>query len=324
MDDIATEGAPAEPALAEVEGFQQVKFRAMGTECELVFSAPSVATGRRFQDQALKWVEAFEERCSRYRPGSVVSRLNEAAGRDWVELDPDTESLFSLCDWFHWNTKKIFDPTILPLIRLWDYKQDRPAVPAPAAIERARLLVGWDKVQRRKGAAFLPVAGMAVDLGGIGKEYAVDRVMEMALQAGLRNVLVNFGHDLRVQGEPPEGGPWRIGLENPVDPSLCWAGVGVRDRAVCSSGDYLRNFVLDGRIYGHILDPRTGYPVANGCQSVSVLAPTCTEAGILSTSVFIMGRAEGLPFLDNYYQAEGCIWEDKSVFQTRRFHEYVL
>ncbi|MBA4387551.1 MAG: FAD:protein FMN transferase [Verrucomicrobia bacterium] len=314
----------ARPPVIESDGLQQVVFQAMGTQCEILFDAPSGSSARRFRDQAVGWVERFEANCSRYRPDSTVSRLNAAAGREWVALDPDTDGLFSLCDWFNWTTKRVFDPSVLPLARLWDYKHAHPTVPEPDAIERARSLVGWRKVQRRKGAAFLPTKGMAVDLGGIGKEYAVDRVMEMALNAGLQNVLVNFGHDLRVHGEPPEGGPWRIGLENPTDPSVCWTGIGVQDRAVCSSGDYLRNFTIDGKTYGHIVDPRTGYPVCNGSRSVSVIAPTCTEAGILSTSVFIMGMEEGLPFLDNYYQAEGCIWHENSVFQTRRFDKYVL
>lgn len=316
--------AKSKPDLEETEGFQKVRFQAMGTSCEILFAATSLSSAKRFRDQAVAWVESFEKRCSRYRPDSQVSRINAAAGRDWVDVDGEIEGLFSLCDWFHWNTRKVFEPTVLPLLRLWDYQRERPTVPDAGAIERARVLVGWDKVQRRKGAVHLPVVGMAVDFGGIGKEYAVDRVMEMALQAGLQNVLVNFGHDLRVHGEPPEGGGWRIGLESPVDPGRCWTGVAVRDRAVCSSGDYLRNFVVEGKVYGHILDPRTGYPVSHDVRSVSVIAPTCTEAGILSTSCFVMGREIGLPFLENYYQAEGCLWQGKSVFQTRGFGRYVI
>jgi thiamine biosynthesis lipoprotein len=146
----------------------------------------------------------------------------------------------------------------------------------------------------------------------------------MALGRGIRNVVVNFGHDLRVHGEPPEGGPWRIGLEDPNDPGRCWGGVAVRDRAVTTSGDYLRHFTAGGVRYGHILDPRTGHPVNNGCRAVSVIAPTCTEAGILSTTAFILGAREGLEFLDGYYQAEGCIWHQDQRIETRRFDEYLI
>ena len=107
-------------------------------------------------------------------------------------------------------------------------------------------------------------------------------------------------------------------------PGRCWAGVAVRDRAVTSSGDYLRGFEIGGRRYGHILDPRTGHPVANGCRSVAVIAPTCTEAGILSTTAFILGPREGLDFLEHQYQAAGCLWDEARCLQTRRFHEYLI
>jgi FAD:protein FMN transferase len=170
----------------------------------------------------------------------------------------------------------------------------------------------------------LPEKGMGLDIGGIGKEYAVDRIFEMARAAGLENVLVNFGRDLRAHGSPPEGGPWRIGLEDTHDPDPCWAGVAISNRAVTTSGDYRRNVTIQGERFGHILDPRTGFPVGNGCDAVSVIAPTCTEAGILSTCAFILGHEDGLTILSTYSQAEGCIHEHGRQHQTGRFNEYLI
>ena len=165
---------------------------------------------------------------------------------------------------------------------------------------------------------------MAIDLGGMGKEYAVDKSVELAAELGIRDILVDYGHDVRVAGEPPEHGPWRIGLEDPRDAGRCWAGVAVRERAVCSSGNYLRHFVIDGRSYGHILDPRTGAPVANGTVSTTVIAPSCTEAGILATASFIAGGAAGAELIASCHQAEGCIWTEQGILQTRRFNEYLI
>jgi len=184
--------------------------------------------------------------------------------------------------------------------------------------------VGWQKVLRDGDRFFLPHKGMGVDIGGIGKEYAVDRVTEMAAECGINDIMVDFGHDIRVHGEPPEGGPWRIGLEDPTDPTTCWGGVMATDRAAASSGDYHRGLWADGKRYGHILDSRTGYPVSNGCRSVSVIARTCTETGILSTAAFILGPEEGLSFLNTCYQAERCIWTDRSQLQTAGFSYYVI
>jgi thiamine biosynthesis lipoprotein len=218
-------------------------------------------------------------------------------------------------------TRGVFDPTSLPLIRLWNWKANPPVVPDDATISAARERVGWRKVQRRKGAIFLP-EGMCIDLGGIGKEYAVDRVLTLALQRGIENVLVDFGQDVRVHGQPPEKGAWHIGLEDPKNPGQCWTGVAVTDHAVATSGDYLRHYMHQGRRYGHIIDPRTGYPVQNGCLSVSVIAPHCTFAGILSTAVFVLGPTEGIQLMSLCPGVEGVITTENTRYQTRGFHAY--
>jgi thiamine biosynthesis lipoprotein len=301
-----------------------LSFRAMGTDCQIQFGAPSSGRARQFQTQALRWLAEFEARYSRFLPDSLISRINAGAGGDWIPVDAETEGLFQLSDWYHWLTRGLFDPTTLPLLRLWDYHQQPFVPPTPEQIEDARARIGWRRVERQAGAVRLPEAGMALDLGGIGKEYAVDRVLEMARAAGLSDLLVDFGHDLRVSGEPPEKGPWRIGLEDPADPNRCWGGVGVNDRAVCSSGDYFRKVSYGGRVFGHILDPRTGQPVDNACRSVTVIAPTCTDAGILCTAAFILGPEEGLALIDAHHHAEGCLITEKTRYLSRRFHEYML
>lgn len=302
-----------------------LQFRAMGTDCRIVYRASSWASAERFRERALRWVANFEETYSRFRGDSLISRINAAAGVAPVAIDAETESILALCDWYHWTTHGVFDPTSLPLQRLWDYHDPQPVEPGEEQVEQARALLGWKRVVREPGYVFLPVRGMAMDLGGIGKEYAVDRVMGLALAHGLEDVLVDFGHDLRVHGKPPEGGAWRIGLEKADDPGRCWAGVAVADRAVCTTGDYVRRVVIKGRTYGHIIDPRSGYPVSHGVRSVSVIAPTCTEAGMLSTASFIMGPEDGLAFLDAYYQAEGCLTlQNGTQLSTRRFMDYVI
>jgi thiamine biosynthesis lipoprotein len=306
------------------DGHFHLAFEAMGTVCKVDFELSSRARAETFKDEVLGWLDRFEKRFSRFVPDSLISRLNRAAGQEWTEIDDEAASLFALCDWFHWSTRGIFDPTSLPLVALWDYHVHPPVLPSDEQVRRAQAKIGWTKFRREGKRARLSEVGMGLDVGGIGKEYAVDRVMEMAARHGIANGLVDFGHDLRVRGEPPEGGPWRIGLEDPHDPARCWGGVAVRDRAVASSGDYFRNFEIGGKRYGHILDPRTGFPVHNGCRSVAVIAPTCTEAGLLSTTAFILGPRAGLEFLDAYYQAEGCLWDGTHRVQTRRFHEYLI
>ncbi len=298
-------------------------FRAMGTECRVRFTARDPRMIKDFVSQTLDWVADFEARYSRFIPGSLIGLINQSAGRDWVEVDEETDRILSLCQELWFYTRGAFDPTALPLIKLWDWKATPAVIPDEARIQQTLELVGWRKLQRKPGSIFLPRPGMCLDLGGIGKEYAVDRVVVNSRQAGIENVLVDFGQDVRVYGSPPGKPAWHVGLEDPLKPGSCWAGVAVRDHAVASSGDYLRNFKRDGRTYGHILDPRIGCPVHNDCRAVSVIAPTCTVAGILSTTAFVLGPKEGLALIESHFGAEGAVTTGRSRFQTSRFHEYI-
>ena len=302
---------------------RKITFQAMGTPCQIVFSAASPAGGDYFVQEALRWVADFEAKYSRFIPDSLIGRINQSAGREWIEIDPETQQLFGLCQELSFMTGGAFDVTALPLIKLWNWKATPPVVPDESAIRAARELVGWSKVQRRAGAVFLPRRGMSIDLGGVGKEYAVDLVVQLAHEHGLKSGLVDFGQDIRVFGTPPDKPAWHIGLQDPQNPARCWTGVAAVDVAVATSGDYLRLFEVNGKRYGHIIDPRTGVPVDNGCRAVSVVAPSCTIAGILSTTAFILGPQEGLRLIEGYLGAEGCILTHDKRYETKRFHEYL-
>lgn len=310
-------------ARVAVDGsLHKLSFRAMSTECRVHVHGVAPAIAQPFLRDVVAWVAEFEARYSRFIPDSLIGRINSAAGEHWTDIDAETERLFALCHELAFFTRGAFDPTALPLIKLWNWKAQPPVVPDDTAIREARDLVGWSKVQRRPGGIFLPRAGMCLDLGGIGKEYAVDRVIGMALERGIPNVLVDFGHDVRVHGHAPARTFWRIGLEDANQPGQCWTGVAVTDHAVATSGDYIRNFQANGRRFGHIIDPRTGYPVNNGCHAASVIAPSCTIAGILSTTALILGGEEGFRLIESHPGAAGAITTDTNRVYTRRFHEY--
>jgi thiamine biosynthesis lipoprotein len=277
---------------------RKLAFRAMATQCEVQYTAPGGdAQAKAFEAAAEGWVRAFEAKYSRFQPGSIVSRINDSAGKDWVPVDSETEGLLAICDTLHFMTRGILDPSALPLIRLWNWKATPPVVPDREQIAAALRLVGWTKVRREPGRVLLPEPGMALDFGGFGKEYAVDMVSLLAREHGVRDSLVDFGHDLRASGAPPGRPAWHIGLEDPASPGKTWGSVALANKAIASSGDYLRSFTLGGRRYGHIIDPRTGWPVANGCTQATVIADTCLQAGMLSTSAFIAGVQQGLELI---------------------------
>ena len=318
---LVSPAATGRPAAARL---RRLAFPALGTTCEVQYVAPAGDNQAAvFEAAAVRWVQAFEAKYSRFRPDSLVSRINRFAGRSWVEVDEDMERLLGLCDALYAMTNGVLDPTALPLIQLWNWKAEHPVIPGADQIAAARGLVGWKKVQRRPGRIFLPEPGMALDFGGFGKEYAVDIVAQIALDHKIPDVLVDFGHDLRALGTPPGRPAWHIGLEDPQRPGTSWASVALSGRGVASSGDYVRCFRIDDRRYGHIIDPRTGWPVANGCTQATIIANTCLQAGVLSTTAFVLGVPEGVEFIQACPGTEGMLLTDKTRAQTRGFHRYV-
>jgi thiamine biosynthesis lipoprotein len=210
-------------------------------------------------------------------------------------------------------------------MRLLNYQAAVPRIPSVAEITGALRLVGWKRVERTPGRVRLPEAGMAIDFGGWGKEYAVDVVAGIARDHRITCALVDFGHDIRTLGSAPGKPGWHIGLEDPTRPGVaCWGSLALANRSVASSGDYLRGFTVNGVRYGHIVDPRTGYPVAHGARQVTVIAPTCLQAGALSTTAFIMNASEGIRFIQESMGTEGCILTANARYQTRGFFNYVV
>lgn len=298
----------------------ELTFQAMGTQCRVSFAG--IGPARPAAEAVLGWVATFEARYSRFLPGSWISQINAHAGSGWIALDPEASQLLTLCGQLVYLSRGLLDPTALPLVRIWDWKSAR--VPSDAEIAEAKARVGWNRIQLAPGRIRLPLAGMAIDLGGVGKEFAVDQVILLMASMGVRSALVDFGADIRVLGLPTDGRPaWKIGLEDPKAPGQPWTHLILREGAVATSGDYLRGFTHGGRRFGHILDPRTGRPVDNGVLAASVLAPSCTQAGMLSTALCVLGAEEGRRLLAATPGVEGCILTSQGIVTSPRFYEHV-
>ena len=316
---------PAPARRTSVGPLHKLSFPALGTTCEVQYASPGDdLPDVAFELAAVGWVLSFEAKYSRFKSTSLISQINAAAGRAWIEVDEEMEELFGLCDSLHIMTQGVLDPTALPLIKLWNWKAEHPVIPTPDMIEAARRLTGWKKVHRAAGKVFLPEPGMALDFGGFGKEYAVDIIAQTAQSYGITNVLVDFGHDLRAIGAPPGRPAWHIGLEDPNHPGLTAGSIAINNKGVASSGDYVRCFKIDGRRYGHIIDPRTGCPAANGCTQATVIAGSCLQAGVLSTTAFVLGLTAGIEFIRSFPGAEGIIVGESRRAQTPGFFNHVV
>jgi thiamine biosynthesis lipoprotein len=234
-----------------------------------------------------------EQKYSRYRDDSVTARIHNNRGLP-SEVDAETASLIDFASQCFDLSEGLFDITSGVLRRAWKFDgSDR--IPEGAAIERLLPLVGFDKLQWRSPHLLLP-AGMELDFGGIGKEYAVDRAYELLAARDATPFLINFGGDLRAN-RPPSYGPWQVGLERPDADREPTMMLDLEHGALATSGDSRRYVLKDGIRYGHILNPRTGWPVLGAPRSVTVAASSCTEAGLLATVALLQGnRAQ--EFLD--------------------------
>ncbi|MBK1654600.1 FAD:protein FMN transferase [Allochromatium vinosum] len=264
-------------------------FKAMGSPCELHLHGPDAAETRRVAESVIADVQRLERRYSRYRDDSLTSAINRVAavaGR--CEVDAETAALLNYADTCYRESDGLFDITSGVLRRAWRF--ENACAPEPEAIAALLDRVGWDRVVWKRPFLSFGQPGMEIDFGGIGKEYAADRAAALCLDAGIRNGLINLGGDVRVIGPLPDGDPWRIGIRDPERPETLLGGVLMTGGALATSGDYARFLRIAGRRYGHILDPRTGWPVL-GLVSVSVIAASCLVAGSLSTIAMLRGRA---------------------------------
>ena len=319
---IAT--SPAPPLQADVHGIRHLEFKALGTNCSIKFRLTDERAALLFAAEALGWIGKFEAKFSRFQPTSLVSRINAAAGTEWVAVDDEMEHMLKLADDLHRRTHGILDPTLLPLLRVWDWKQVHLKLPQATEVQAALALTGWQKVQRRPGAVRLPEVGMGLDFGGFGKEYAVDYLARIARQHGITDALIDLGRDIFAMGGNGRHPFWHVGIEDGCKPGECWGGLAVSDRAVSASGDYARHFTHDGVRYGHILDPRTGWPVSNGMRAVTVIAPSCLEAGIYSTAVFVLGPREGLHLASLARGVEVCAQAESGIEGSRDFGKWLV
>jgi thiamine biosynthesis lipoprotein len=278
-------------------------FRAMASEHELKLWSDDEVRARRAADAARADVLRIEAKYSRYRDHSVTTRINRAAGGDAVAIDAETAALLSYADQCHRLSAGRFDITTGVLRRIWDFGRRPPRLPEPAAIAAATALIGWERVEWDDHCVRLPKAGMEIDFGGVGKEYAADRAAALCAEHGIRHGLVNLGGDVRAIGPLPDGTPWRVGIRHPRREEAAIATVLLASGAVATSGDYERFFEIAGQRYCHLLDPRTGRPTGYW-QSVSVVAPLCVVAGTCATIAMLQDagaeaflRAQGLRYL---------------------------
>ena len=270
------------------QGYWEAGFTAMASPCAVLAEVDTADEARRLLDIARREAQRIEAKFSRYRQDSIVHRINTSAGQP-VEVDDETALLLDYAARCHALSAGRFDITSGVLRRVWRFDgSDR--LPEPAAVTALLALIGWEKVLWERPCLILP-AGMEIDFGGIGKEYAVDRSALLLQAETCSSFLVNYGGDLFASGPRRSARGWQVGLDDPsATGQASVGGLEIKRGGVATSGDARRFLLNHGVRYSHILDPRTGWPVPNAPHSVTVVAATCLEAGMLSTFAMLMGK----------------------------------
>ena len=300
---------------------------AMGTVLELTLATSHEASGRRWIETAFNHVAELEGIFSSYDATSDLSRVNATAGAGMQQVDERLVELLALSLRYLKLTGGGFDISVAPLLELWREAAQRQRVPTAERLARARSLVGAAMVQLDAlGKVGLAASGAAIDLGGIAKGYALDRLSLELSDLGYENALLSFGQSsVQASGSPPGASGWRLLLRTPAGG---FAGfVTLRDVAFSVSSSLGQWTLIDGQRYGHVLDPRSGVPISRGLQA-AVIAPTAALAEALSTALVVLEESQGVALVETlagteamFIDASGAVssssgWQSASHFES--------
>lgn len=270
---------------------------AMATRFEIVLYGDDARSLRAAGEEALEEISRLEAQLSLYQPTSEIAHLNDRAAREPVRVTPGVFALLQRAKNISQESGGAFDITIAPLVRCWGFMHGRGHIPLPDALAEARAKIGMHLVRLNEADSTVRFAreGVMLDLGAIGKGYAVERAAEILREAGVGSALLHGGTStVYALGHPPDAGRWKVAIDGPpwtrsTKPSPL-ALVLLKDESLSVSAVWGKSFQADGRTFGHVLDPRTGRPVA-GALLAAVILPSATETDALSTALLVAGSS---------------------------------
>ncbi len=287
----------------------------MNTLVQVVIYAENEKQAKKWAENALDIIADLENRYSIHRTNSLLFTLNE---RGEGEIDEELLSVWEKTEQLFQLSGGLFDPTVEPLMRLWGfYSEGDKHIPPHEIIQQTLSRVGLKAVQRKE--KHLDLHGRRIDLGGILKGYALDKAATYLKTKPLTGFLLNAGGNIVAWGHKPDRTPWTIAIRHPRHPAEVIALFSIDEGSVATSGDYEQFFLVNGKRYHHILDPRTGYPSSTGVAGVTIVAPTGIESDGLSTVMFLLGRERGIALANQLGIGVCYIMDDLSVWTNQFF-----
>lgn len=272
----------------------------LDTECTVTIYQIDEDEGDELLEQSFDICEKYENMLSKTVKGSDVDKINKAKGK-WTEVNDETVEVIKAGLEMSKVSDGAFDITVGRLTDLWDFKAENPKVPADSDVKAAVKTVDYKGVEVDGNKVKLKDKGAKIDLGGIAKGFIADKITELLKGEGVEQAIINLGGNVVTIGEKEEGTPWNIGVERPYsDRSEVIGAVPAADKAVVTSGVYERMFKRNGKLYHHIIDPKTGYPVTSDVEAVTIIGESGTsmECDGYSTICLLLGQEKGMKLIE--------------------------
>ncbi|MBW9156655.1 FAD:protein FMN transferase [Clostridium sp. FP2] len=269
---------------------------------------------------ALKRISDIESKMSVNIKSSEITKLNAKAGVSGEKLSVDTYSVIEKAVKYSKLTDGSLDATIEPIVKLWGIGTDKARIPSKSEIEEKLKLVDYKDIilDSKNSTVQLRRTGQAIDLGAIAKGYTADEIKKVLIDNKVNSALINLGGNVFAVGSKPDGTSWNIGIQNPLDTRGQYLGtISVTDKSMVTSGNYERYFIVDGKRYHHIFDPKTGYPSEAGLISTTIVSDNSIDGDALSTSTYIVGLSKGIKLIESIKGVEAIfVTSDKKVYVT--------
>lgn len=296
------------PAIAALHEVYQTRYL-MGTLATLYAWGDDEELTSDAINRAFEAMEKVDRLMSNYKPDSELSQINRGAGVQPVDVSPETMTVIKAAIGYSQLSDGAFDVTIAPLVKSWGFFTKQGRVPSEEEIQSKRALIDYRQIQidEKEGRIFLRQPLMEIDLGGIAKGYGVDKAIEALKNAGITTAMVNLSGNIYVLGNPPDQSKWEIGVQEPKAKNKIIGVLSLKDKAISTSGNYENYFVIDGKRYGHLIHPQTGYPVDNQLLGITIVTDGAMAADALSTAVFILGEEKGKVLIKKLAGVEAVI-----------------
>ncbi|WP_077857704.1 FAD:protein FMN transferase [Clostridium sp. BL-8] len=279
-------------------------------------------------DEAFEKLNDIDDKMSAFKENSEISKINLGAGAKAEIVSYDTYFVVKKAIEYSKILEGTFDPTIRPLVKLWGIGTKDERIPQRSEIDKVLKLVNYNDVilEESNSSIKLKQEKQALDVGGIAKGFAADKVRDIFIKNNIKSALIDLGGNIFALGNKQDNTSWKVGIQNPFKPRGEFIGIlSVKDKSIVTSGNYERYFIEDGRRFHHIIDPKTGYPSESEIISATIISDNSIDGDGLSTGIYILGVEKSLRIIESIEGVEAIlVTEDKKVYTTSGINEIFM